>query len=123
MAAASPARNPDSGYQAWGYSSVVDPWGKVIAGGDGIQEKPGTVFADIDMDAVEDIRWELYYASFVRFPLWIFVSPRFSRKRDQASSTAHILRKQKSTVIVCVHVSAQSKHPGWKTETRRHVQN
>jgi len=26
VAAISPARNPESKYQAWGHSSVVDPW-------------------------------------------------------------------------------------------------
>lgn len=56
VVAASPARNPESGYQAWGYSSVIDPWGKVVAGGDEIQERPGTIFADIDLSQVDSIR-------------------------------------------------------------------
>lgn len=56
VAATSPARNPESAYQAWGYSSLVDPWGKVIAGGDEIAERPGTVYADIDLSEVDTIR-------------------------------------------------------------------
>lgn len=31
MASVSPARNPDSTYQAWGHSMIVSPWGEVIA--------------------------------------------------------------------------------------------
>lgn len=31
VATISPARNPQSAYQAWGHSSVVSPWGDVIA--------------------------------------------------------------------------------------------
>eukprot|EP00940_MAST-03C_sp_MAST-3C-sp2_P002256 g2256.t1 len=56
VAASSPARNPESNYQAWGYSSVVDPWGKVVAGGDGICEGPGAVYAEIDLETVDTIR-------------------------------------------------------------------
>lgn len=63
---ASPARSPpppnDSDdetkkkyphYSAWGHSSVVSPWGEVIATCD---EKPGMVVADLDMTKVEDMR-------------------------------------------------------------------
>ena len=31
VATASPARLPNSSYTAWGHSSVVSPWGDVIA--------------------------------------------------------------------------------------------
>lgn len=63
---ASPARSPpppnDSDdktkkkyphYSAWGHSTVVSPWGEVIATCD---EKPGMVVADLDMTKVEDMR-------------------------------------------------------------------
>ena len=29
VATASPARNPKSTYQAWGHSSLINPWGEV----------------------------------------------------------------------------------------------
>jgi len=50
---ASPSRNPDSTYQAWGHSSVISPWGKVIAS---IDHTPGIIYADIDMAEADDIR-------------------------------------------------------------------
>ena len=28
---ASPANNPESDYKAWGHSSIVSPWGEVVA--------------------------------------------------------------------------------------------
>jgi omega-amidase len=31
VAACSPARNESSGYVAWGHSSIINPWGEVIA--------------------------------------------------------------------------------------------
>ena len=57
---ASPARTlePDGDskyphYTAWGHSTVVSPWGDVVATTD---EKEGVVVADLDLSKVEDIR-------------------------------------------------------------------
>jgi omega-amidase len=52
VAACSPARGTD-GYIAWGHSSIVSPWGEVVAstGAD-----PDTVVADIDFDQVDTVR-------------------------------------------------------------------
>eukprot|EP01104_Vermistella_antarctica_P000495 TRINITY_DN10659_c0_g1_i1.p1 TRINITY_DN10659_c0_g1~~TRINITY_DN10659_c0_g1_i1.p1 ORF type:complete len:369 (+),score=61.28 TRINITY_DN10659_c0_g1_i1:43-1149(+) len=55
-AAVSPARNPKSGYQAWGHSSVVSPWGEVIAT---TEHGPDIVYADIDIDQVEEFRTKI----------------------------------------------------------------
>ena len=53
VAAASPARNPDGGYQAWGHSTVVSPWGVVEAT---TEHGPATVFADLDLTKVSEFR-------------------------------------------------------------------
>ena len=51
---ASPARDPKSdGYQAWGHSTAVSPWGDVVATTD---ETPGTVHATLDLSRVAEIR-------------------------------------------------------------------
>eukprot|EP00934_Nitzschia_sp_Nitz4_P006730 Nitzschia sp. Nitz4//scaffold38_size140716//6920//8170//NITZ4_003125-RA/size140716-snap-gene-0.135-mRNA-1//1//CDS//3329550012//6720//frame0 len=58
---ASPARTPapTSGdskyphYTAWGHSTVVSPWGEVVATTD---ENEGIVFADLDLSLVDEIR-------------------------------------------------------------------
>lgn len=53
VATVSPARNPDSKYQAWGYSTVVDPWGTIVAT---TEHKEAVIFADIDLDKVDEVR-------------------------------------------------------------------
>jgi omega-amidase len=53
VAAISIARNPDSAYTAWGHSTVVNPWGEVIAT---TEEGPATVMAELDMARVDAIR-------------------------------------------------------------------
>lgn len=50
---ASPARNPASKYQAWGHSSIVDPWGEVTAT---TGHESAMVLAEIDLGRVADIR-------------------------------------------------------------------
>lgn len=56
VVAASPARNPASTYQAWGYSMIIDPWGQVLQQADTGQE---LLTASIDLDTVEQIRLEM----------------------------------------------------------------
>lgn len=58
---ASPARTVDDAtskkkyphYTAWGHSTVVNPWGQVIATTD---ETAGIVMAELDLDLVEEVR-------------------------------------------------------------------
>eukprot|EP00397_Hematodinium_sp_SG-2012_P016563 GEMP01016903.1.p1 GENE.GEMP01016903.1~~GEMP01016903.1.p1 ORF type:complete len:295 (+),score=83.34 GEMP01016903.1:131-1015(+) len=50
--ACSPARNPD-GYQAWGHSMVVNPWGEVVKE---LEETPETIVTDLDFSLVDDVR-------------------------------------------------------------------
>lgn len=44
VAAVSPARDMTASYVAWGHSTVVSPWGEVVATTD---EQAGIVFADL----------------------------------------------------------------------------
>ena len=53
VAAVSPARNPDAGYQAWGHSTVVDPWAEVVAT---TGHEPDVVMADLDVSKVASTR-------------------------------------------------------------------
>jgi len=56
VAAISPARNPNSVYQAWGHSTIVNPWGDVIATTD---HDEAIIYADIDLKQVEEVRAQL----------------------------------------------------------------
>jgi omega-amidase len=42
----SPARDESAGYVAWGHSTVVNPWGEVIAKA---ASKEETIIVDIDL--------------------------------------------------------------------------
>jgi len=53
VVACSPARLEGFEYQAWGHSTVVDPWAKVLAT---CEHEPCTVYADLDMTEVETFR-------------------------------------------------------------------
>ncbi|KAF6120635.1 nitrilase family member 2 [Phyllostomus discolor] len=56
VATASPARDDKASYVAWGHSTVVNPWGEVLA-------KAGTgetiVYADIDLKKLAEIRQQI----------------------------------------------------------------
>ncbi len=54
--AASPARNKKANYQAYGYSTICDPWGSVLSTTD---ENESFVTAKIDTRKVEEIRQQL----------------------------------------------------------------
>eukprot|EP01034_Spumella_vulgaris_P023196 gene23196-29391_t len=54
VATCSPARDETSGgYVAWGHSSVVSPWGEVVAKAGPYEE---TVFCDLDLETVDSMR-------------------------------------------------------------------
>jgi len=53
VAAVSPARDPTASYVAWGHSSVISPWGNPIGQ---LDEKPGTLLVDIDLQIVKEFR-------------------------------------------------------------------
>lgn len=54
--AVSPARNPQSSYQAWGHSMIVDPWGRIIAEAG---ETESIIYARLDFKQLEEIRQQL----------------------------------------------------------------
>ena len=56
IAAASPARNNNSKYKAYGHSMIVNPWGKIISEA---REKEKIIYADIRPDVLKEVREEL----------------------------------------------------------------
>lgn len=56
MVGTSDARDLESCYTAWGHSILVSPWGDIIGEMD---EKPGYMIHEVDMDYVEKVRREL----------------------------------------------------------------
>ncbi|MEE3362819.1 MAG: carbon-nitrogen hydrolase family protein [Anaerovoracaceae bacterium] len=67
VAACSPARDESAPYVDYGHSLVVSPWGDVTAEAD---ETEQTVFAEIDMDRVEEVREQLPLLSAMRTDLY-----------------------------------------------------
>eukprot|EP01006_Ploeotia_vitrea_P058768 TRINITY_DN70172_c0_g1_i1.p1 TRINITY_DN70172_c0_g1~~TRINITY_DN70172_c0_g1_i1.p1 ORF type:complete len:341 (-),score=121.44 TRINITY_DN70172_c0_g1_i1:50-1072(-) len=53
---ASPARSADADYQAWGHSTLVDPWGAVLATCD---HEEALVLATIDTSEVDAVRQQI----------------------------------------------------------------
>lgn len=56
VVAASPARNLNASYLAWGHSMIVDPWGTIVAEAD---EKETILLADIDLAIIDTVRTNL----------------------------------------------------------------
>ncbi|KAB3534470.1 carbon-nitrogen hydrolase family protein [Alkaliphilus pronyensis] len=56
VVAAAPARNNNAAYIAYGYSSIVNPWGKAIAEAN---EKEDIICGEIDLNYLERVREEL----------------------------------------------------------------
>jgi len=71
VATASPARNPESKYQAWGHSSIVSPWGDVIAT---TEHDPDTIIAEIDLNRVDEIRQNIPISKQARLDIYSPVS-------------------------------------------------
>jgi omega-amidase len=69
---ASPARNPASSYQAWGHSTIVDPWGAILATCD---HEPTHISAQIDLDQVEAFRTGVPISKQVRLDVYQEVAP------------------------------------------------
>lgn len=53
---ASPSRNTDSSYVAYGHSLIVDPWGETVSEADTKEE---IIYATIDLERVKEVREQL----------------------------------------------------------------
>ncbi|XP_071806553.1 omega-amidase NIT2-like isoform X1 [Asterias amurensis] len=56
VATVSPARDESASYIAWGHSSVINPWGEVIAKADSSEK---IVYAEIDPTYVDEVRTQI----------------------------------------------------------------
>lgn len=56
VASVSPARDETAGYVAWGHSTVVNPWGEVLARASSGEE---TIYVDIDLDQFNEVRQQI----------------------------------------------------------------
>lgn len=70
VATCSPARNPDSSYQAWGHSTVVGPWAEVLAT---TGHDPDVVMADLDLAQIEERRRNMPLVKQKRHDLYTMV--------------------------------------------------
>ncbi len=53
VATISPARNPESAYQAWGHSTLVSPWAEVVAT---CEHAEDIVVSEVDLTEVDTVR-------------------------------------------------------------------
>ncbi|KAJ2504946.1 Omega-amidase nit3 [Coemansia sp. RSA 2049] len=66
-AACSPARDLDASYHAWGHSTVVDPFARVVATTGDAED---IVYADIDLALVDEVRRSIPIYSQRRFDIY-----------------------------------------------------
>lgn len=67
VAACSPSRDAGAGYIAWGHSTIVDPMGVVVAKAD---ENEGIVYADVDLESIDEARQSIPVSSQRRFDVY-----------------------------------------------------
>jgi omega-amidase len=68
VAGVSPARSSDSTvYQAWGHSSVISPWGEVVAT---TGHSQGIIYADLNLSRVSEIRSQIPVSFQKRFDIY-----------------------------------------------------
>ena len=56
LVADAPARDKEIGYEAWGHSMVIDPWGTVLTD---MGTEEGIAVTEIDLNKIESVRAEL----------------------------------------------------------------
>eukprot|EP00093_Oithona_nana_P008121 08121.XXX_440542_441462_1 [CDS] Oithona nana genome sequencing. len=55
-AAVSPARDTQATYVAWGHSTLINPWGEIVAK---TEEAEDIIYADIDLDRLQEVRQQV----------------------------------------------------------------
>ncbi|KAJ1961187.1 Omega-amidase nit3 [Dipsacomyces acuminosporus] len=70
-AGCSPARDLEATYHAWGHSTIVDPYAKVIST---TKEQQDIVYGDLDLSLVEEVRQSVPIYSQRRFDIYNDVS-------------------------------------------------
>ncbi len=78
VVAASPARNPEAKYQAWGHSLVVDPWGSVMVEAGSGEE---IITCQIDFSILDRVRNEMPLLNHRRTDIYDICN-KASRKKD-----------------------------------------
>ncbi|KAJ1949184.1 Omega-amidase nit3 [Linderina macrospora] len=71
VAGCSPARDLEATYHAWGHSTVVNPFAKVIAT---TEEKQDIVYADLDLGLIDEVRQSVPIYAQRRFDVYDDVS-------------------------------------------------
>eukprot|EP01138_Halocafeteria_seosinensis_P001995 gb/GECG01002043.1/.p1 GENE.gb/GECG01002043.1/~~gb/GECG01002043.1/.p1 ORF type:complete len:362 (+),score=29.95 gb/GECG01002043.1/:1-1086(+) len=73
VAGASQARNPDASYQAWGHSSIVNPWGKVEVT---TEQEPNIICAELNTARVDEVREQIPVSYQLRTDVYSLNEPR-----------------------------------------------
>ena len=66
-ATVSPARDETADYVAWGHSTLVNPWGDIIAKAD---HQEDIIYAQIDMTKMQEVRQQIPLTHQRRFDLY-----------------------------------------------------
>ncbi|CAG8602884.1 7272_t:CDS:10 [Acaulospora morrowiae] len=74
VATCSPARDTSASYIAWGYSTIVDPNGQILATTD---HKEDIIYADIDLEHLKTVRQSIPIYNQRRFDLYPNVAENF----------------------------------------------
>ena len=89
VAGVAPARDEAAAYRAWGHSAVVGPWGDVLASTD---ERADTVYADLDMARVDEVRAQIPVSRQVRTDVYSLA--HVEGGGGGGASTADMLRRE-----------------------------
>ena len=52
----SPARDTQATYVAWGHSTLINPWGEIVAK---TEEAEDIIYADIDLGRLQEVRQQV----------------------------------------------------------------